>query len=62
MEEVKTPFYDPLPIYSRSNAEYNLRIDTEEDIEYIVTVVDDDDDGDYNILKKNKTIFMWMLL
>lgn len=40
MEEIKAPFYDPLPIYSRSNAEYNLRIDTEEDIEDIVTVLD----------------------
>ena len=41
MEQIKTPFYDPLPIYSRSNAEYNLRIDTiEEDIEDIVTAVD----------------------
>lgn len=40
MEEIKTPFYDPLPIYSRSDAEYNLRIDTEEDIEDIVTILD----------------------
>lgn len=61
MEQIKTPFYDPLPIYSRSNAEYNLRIDTiEEDIEDIVTVVDyykkDDEEQENNntIFKKIK--------
>lgn len=40
-ERVGMPFYDTLPIYSRSNAEYNLRVDIEEDNkENIVTVVE----------------------